>query len=339
MILAGSCTKNNETTSNSDYTGWVAGEVSGGYGTILNTQNNGMAWYRQGSPQLAPNIGISDVYMVGELEVWAVGGVQNGYGLILHTSDGGINWSRVGTKTQIPNIELKAVHAIDVNTIWISGNNNTVLNSTDKGVTWRVFRLDTLKQVSFNSISSSGTNSLWITGEPVSKLDSNTMATIFHSSDGGTTWYAQGIQDSLTGSVHNIFSIDDANILAASDGYIYKSINGGTAWTRSMIVPGKRFNGVCAEDVNSLWAISDNDGIFHSLDGGLHWDTITPQLTGYNFKGIASKSGGKIWVVGAPSTGTGKGIILYTKNAGETWFIQSFPTDQGLNKVSFGKLQ
>ncbi len=334
-ILNNGCSKN-DSGSVGNYTGWAVGQSYKGYGTLLNTQNDGFSWLRQVIPGTAPDVNLNDINVLDSEEAWAVGGVVNGFGLILRTLDGGINWNRVGDKNQIPNVELLAIYAIDKQTIWVAGKNNRILYTTDQGMTWRNFRLDSIFQINFTSITVSGTMNLWITGEPITRNPNDSIAVIMHSSDGGVTWSTQGLQDNLPGKIHNIFAVDDSTLYAAADGYIYKTTNGGLKWYITFANQNKRINAVCAEDVNDIWAIGNNDGLFHSINGGVHWDTIKPQVKGNNLLGItANASAQKVWIVGANSAGIGKGIILYTNNDGQTWFLQDYPVDAGLNKISF----
>lgn len=335
VLLNNGCSKS-DSGSTGTYTGWAVGQVYNGYGTILNTQNDGFSWLRQVIPSLDPDVNINDINALDSQEAWVVGGVVNGFGLILRTLDGGLNWDRVGTLDQIPNVELMAVYVVDKQTIWVAGKNNRILYTADQGMTWRSFKLDSIFQINFTSITVSGTKNLWITGEPITKNPNDSIAVIMHSPDGGVTWSTQGLQDTLPGKIHNIFAVDDSTLYAAADGFVYKTTNGGLKWYITFSNQNKRINAVCAEDINDIWAIGNNDGLFHSTNGGVHWDTIKPQIKGNNLLGMtANGSAQKVWIVGANTAGIGKGIILYTNNDGQSWFLEDYPVETGLYKISF----
>jgi photosystem II stability/assembly factor-like uncharacterized protein len=330
-----SCSKS-DPPNNSTYTGWAVGQAYNGFGTIINTQNDGFSWIRQQIPSLAPDVDIYDINALDYQTAWVVGGVVGGYGLILNTLDGGLNWTRKGTVSQIPNVELSAVYVIDQQIVWIAGKNNRILTTADQGITWRSFILDSTRQVNYNSITASGNLNLWISGVPASKNPNDTIAVIMHSTDGGLTWFQQGLHDTLPGAVNCTFAVDDSTLFAAADGYVYKTTNGGNQWYPAFLKPGKKINAVCAEDINDVWAVGNNDAIYHSTNGGATWDTITPQVKGYNLLGVTTNGPAqKIWIVGANTTGKGKGIILYTNNDGQTWFLEDYPADAGLYRVSF----
>jgi photosystem II stability/assembly factor-like uncharacterized protein len=335
LILNHGCSKS-DPPSEGNYSGWAAGQAVNGYGTIVNTQNDGFSWSRQQIPTLAPDVNMNDIHAFDSQTAYSVGEVVNGYGLILRTLNGGITWERVGTISQIPNVELMAVYVIDLQNIWVAGKSNRVLYTTDQGMNWNSLKLDTIAQINFTSITISGKTNIWISGEPVSRNPDDSVAVIMHSADGGITWVMQGLQDTLPGMVHNIFAVDDSNLYAAAEGFIYKSSNGGSKWSITFAKQNKRINAVCAEDINDIWAVGNNDAIYHSTNGGLHWDTITPQVRGNHLLGVtANGAAQKVWIVGSNSAGIGKGIILYTNNDGETWFLEDYPADAGLNKISF----
>jgi photosystem II stability/assembly factor-like uncharacterized protein len=335
IFLNTRCTKS-DTTSSGNYTGWAVGQTSNGYGTILNTQNDGFDWFRQQVSTLAPDVSLNDIKAFTSLEAWAVGGVVNGYGLILHTLDGGISWERMGTLNTVPNADLMAVLVIDAQTVWIAGKSNRVLYTTDKGLTWQNVRLDSASQVNFTSITGSGIKNIWVSGEPVSRNPGDSVAIIVHSADGGMSWFNQGLLDTLPGMIHNIFALDDSTLYAAADQYIYKSTNGGSKWQVVFSWPNNRINAVCAEDINNIWAVGNNDAIFHSINAGYQWDTIRPQVRGNNLLGVTANGvAQKVWIVGANAAGVGKGIILYTNNDGETWFLEDYPVETGIFKISF----
>ena len=329
------CTKSTS-SSGGTYTGWAVGQSFNGYATLLYTQNDGFSWIRQQIPNLAPAVNLNDISVLNSLDAWCVGGVVNGYGLILNTVDGGVNWSRVGSQLQIPNAELMAVHVFDQQTIWITGKSNRILYTTDKAVTWHNFKIDSLVPVNYTSFTASGSKNLWISGEPVNKSHHDSVAVIMHSSDGGVTWSQQWLPDSLQGVVHSIFALDDSTLYAAADGFILKSFNGGQSWFSTFSLLNKRLNAVYAEDINNVWAVGNNDALYHTKNAGLAWDTIKPQVTGNNLLGVtANGAAQKVWIVGSNANNVGKGIILYSNNDGVTWFIEDYPVDAGLNKVAF----
>ncbi|MCX6249961.1 MAG: YCF48-related protein [Bacteroidetes bacterium] len=321
------------------YTGWAVGPVYNGFGTIINTQNDGMSWLRQLTPGIASDVSITDISVLNSVEAWAVGDVLYGFGLILHTTDGGISWSRSGNEIQIPNSGLLCIKAINQQKIWVAGKNSTLLYSSDEGSTWTRYVIDTAIHVNYTSIAVVEDQNIWVSGEPLTRIDSTSSVVIFHSADAGQTWQRQGLQSGLSGIVHNIFAVDDSTLFAAAEGYIYGTIDAGVTWHIIFVLNGKKINAVSAQDVNNVWAVGDYDAIYHSKNGGASWDTITPMIHGHHFLGVTTKPTQKIWIVGSSTTGIGKGTILYSNNDGKTWFIEDYPVDIGLTKIAFSDIK
>jgi photosystem II stability/assembly factor-like uncharacterized protein len=334
LILAG-CSKTTTPVDDHQYKGWVVGPAESGYGTILSTTNDGLTWSRQGSQSQAAGVDLFDIHGLDQNNVWAVGGIYKGYGLILHSIDGGANWNRQGTAAQIPNVRLFGVHAIDNLNIWAAGENSVLLNSRDGGSTWTSLVLPTIPLTRFSAITSFGTNSIWAVGSAPDTATSDTVGMILHSSDGGTTWARQGIGYSFPRKFFDASAGSDSIVFLSGSNAVYKTVNGGTNWEQVLTVNDRNMNGICAVDVENIWSVGDGDGIFHSTNGGSSWDTIQPSIKGYRMMGVTVAEVNRIWIVGSLSFGTGKGTILYSRNAGNTWFIEAFPVNAGFRRVSF----
>jgi photosystem II stability/assembly factor-like uncharacterized protein len=117
------------------YSGWVVGDASDGYGTILYTTNGGDTWTHQGKAGEIPDVDLSSVSAVNNNIAWVVGGQDNGFGTILHTHDGGKTWERQGSPSEIPNIQLLKLKAVNANIVWAVGFAGTVLRTVDGGRT------------------------------------------------------------------------------------------------------------------------------------------------------------------------------------------------------------
>ena len=335
-FLIASCSKSTTTSSDQVFKGWVVGQAESGFGTILSTNNDGLAWTRQASQSQAAGVDLLDIHGFDETTVWAVGGIYKGYGLILHSTDGGVNWYRQGTSTQIPNVKLYAVHAIDKLNIWVAGENNSIINTKDGGSTWTTITLPALPPTVFYAITSYGNNSIWAVGTAAdTSAVGDTIGLVIHSSNGGTTWARQGGGSAFPKEFLDISAGSDSIVYISGTNSVFKTLNGGTTWQKMFNVSGRNLNGICAVDVENIWTVGDADGIYHSVNGGLNWDTIVPSIRGYRYMGVTVAEVNRIWIAGELSTGTGKGSILYSRNAGDTWFIENFPVDAGFRRISF----
>jgi photosystem II stability/assembly factor-like uncharacterized protein len=334
LLFLMACTKS-DPIDDQQYKGWVVGQAASGFGTILSTSNDGLTWTRQGSQSQAAGVDLYDIHGLDQNNAWAVGGIYKGYGLILHTTDGGTNWFRLGTATQIPNVRLYAVHAVDDLTIWVAGENGALLFTKDGGTTWTRVNVSSRPPTAFYAITSFGTKSLWAVGAAADTALTDTIGLIFYSSDGGTTWARQGSGNLLPGKFFDVSAGNDSIAFIAGSNTVYKTSNGGKGWQNVLNLPNRNMNGICAVDVENIWAVGDRDGIFHSTSGGISWDTIRPSLTGFRLMGVTVADVNRVWIVGTPSSGLGQGNIIYSRNAGDTWFIEDSPVDVGFRRVSF----
>jgi photosystem II stability/assembly factor-like uncharacterized protein len=334
LFIVLSC-KDSEPIDDQQYKGWVVGPAESGYGTILSTSNDGMTWTRQGSQSQASGVDLYDIHSLDQNNVWAAGGIFQGYGLILHSSDGGVNWFRQGTAAQIPNVRIYTIRAIDSRNIWAAGENNEILNSKDGGITWAAVNVPSLPASVIYALTSYGTKSIWAVGATPDTAYAGTIGLILYSSDAGATWTRQGINDMFPRKFLDVSAGNDSIVFIAGMNSIYKTVNGGTIWQKILYFNNRNINGICAADVENVWAVGDRDGIFQTRNGGVTWDTIHPSLTGFQLMGVTVADVNRIWIVGMPASGSGKGTIIYSRNAGDTWFIENFPVDAGFRRVSF----
>jgi photosystem II stability/assembly factor-like uncharacterized protein len=338
LLILMACTKS-EPVNDQQYKGWVVGQAASGFGTILSTSNDGLTWTRQGSQSQAAGVDLYDIHGLDQNNAWAVGGIYMGYGLILHTTDGGTNWFRQGTAVDIPDVRLYAVRAIDNLNIWVAGENGALLFTKDGGNTWAPVNVDSLPPTTFYSITSYGTQALWAVGAAADTALSDTVGLVFYSPDAGATWTRQGNGYFSQGKFFDVSAGNFNIVFVAGTNSVFKSSDAGKSWHNVLDFPGRNVNGICAADVQNIWAVSDQDGIFHSTNGGLKWDTIRASLTGFRLMGVTVADVNRIWIVGSPSSGTGEGSIIYSRNAGDTWFIEDSPVTAGFRRVSFASAQ
>jgi photosystem II stability/assembly factor-like uncharacterized protein len=336
LFLFVSCSEDTPPVDDQQYKGWVVGQAESGFGTILSTSNDGLTWVRQGSQSQAAGVDLYDIHGYDQNTVWAVGGIYKGYGLILHSIDGGVSWIRQGTSTTIPNVRLYAIHAVNSLNLWAAGENNVLINSKDGGTTWTSVSLGVIPNSVFYAITSFGNSSLWAVGAAAdTSYAADTVGIIMHSADGGTTWSRQGATYAFPKKFFDASAGNDSILYVCGTQSVYKSLNGGSVWQQVLNAPNRNLNGICAVDVENVWTVGDYDGVYHSTNGGTYWDTIIPSIKGFRLQGVTVADVNRIWIVGAPSSGFGKGSIIYSRNAGDTWFIEPVPVEAGFRRVSF----
>jgi parallel beta-helix repeat protein len=322
-------------------TGWVVGDPSDGYGTILCTTDGGSTWERQGSIGKIPNVNSDGVSAVDSNTAWVVGGNES-CGVILYTTDGGNTWTRQG-EGEIPDVELLGVSAVDRNTAWAVGYNGTVLHTTDGGSTWEQQGGGTIPDVQLQGVCAVDHETAWVTGLPFDGY-----ATIFHTTDGGDTWIRQGSAAEFPdGHFLGVSAADSSNAWAVGGhtegtifpSFVFHTTDVGNTWVNQ--APNDTAMGdaneVFAVDVNTAWMVQDHGNIFCTENGGEDWAKQECNSTFWYLVGVSAIDADTAWVVGA-GEGTAGGRILHTTNGGDTWETQTPPVNPNFSKVSFAPL-
>jgi len=178
---------------------------------IIHTTNQGEDWQVQ---LQEADYSLYDIIFINETTGWAVGGYQD-EGRILKTIDGGATWELQSCDTCQ---RLNAVTFIDPDHGWTVGT--SIYATTDGGQNWLEQLYDTsgffLKSVHFLD-----TQEGWIVGIK------NGEGIILHTINGGENWSYE-LRDKYFYSVH--FKDNETGLIAASEGTILFTQDGGTTW-------------------------------------------------------------------------------------------------------------
>lgn len=230
--------------------GWVCGR----YGKILYTEDGGLNWTFQESN--SPMHYLEDIFFSDERKGWVVGRPlgSDSTSLILKTTDAGESWQRI---SQFPHFEsdLRGFNSVvfkDSLIGWAVGPLNTIIQTTDGGITWEQknesdFRGHSLLSIFFSQ------EKLWAVGS---------RAQILSSDDFGETWYQQYVN--LTQNLYSVYFFDKFNGFAVGNqGSLIYTEDGGTNWyqkkfSTSAGIPNTRFNSVCFSEDSIGWIAADN---------------------------------------------------------------------------------
>jgi len=313
--------------------GWITGFAADGYGVILHTTDGGENWTRQGSPNTIPNVSLADVRAIDARNAWVVGGNDGHYGVILRTMDGGKTWIRCGAPGSVPNFSSEGIGALDSKIAWVVGGNGTIIHTEDGGKTW--VRQASNTRAPLYKVAVVDRYNVWIIGNR-----DNGYPIILRTSDGGLTWTRQG--NASTINVAGLIDVTAADnrtawvVGAAPSSVVLKTIDGGVSWQSQMISLLPHMNGACAIDKYNAWIARDYGRVYWTSDGGKTWNEQQPDdSSGFYLLSVSARTLKTAWVVGAPETGKGKGIILHTTNRGVNWTEQSAPVNTPFDRVSF----
>ncbi len=304
---------------------------------ILYTQNGGEDWKIQNSGIYGKPL--KKVFFKSPETGWSIGED----GVIIHTNDGGDTWNRIQSNTQS---NLNGIY-IDEEIGWIVGDWGTLLKTTDKGKSFQKVESNSFQQKSLKAIYFIDKIHGWIVTSS-NPEDIDNPGNIFHTNDGGLTWFNQLKTDR---ALFGIQFIDLKTGWVVGDRRaIYTTSDGGKNWVD--IAQGSNIRhkeeygqpehlgneplhtftlyNVDFADKENGWIVGDLGVILHTTfeidkDNVRKWkhqrggprfhNSADGLLLGLDF--ISNKKG---WVVGE------NGTILHTRNGGVTWESQSNPT-------------
>ncbi len=146
---------------------------------------------------------------------------------------------------------------------------------------------------------------------------------LHYSDDGGMTWQAKIIDNSIVQALSSIvFSSPDAAIVSGSYGTVFRMQYFAGDWHITYFVPAdfyyRQLNGSAASGPMHIWIVSNGGTIFESEDLGGTWTDTT--LNPYNLRDIAFHG---------PDRGiaVGEGLTYYTDDGGDTWNMVAINAD------------
>ncbi len=209
---------------------------------------------------------------------WATGAIDStGYGTILFTPDAGETWVRQGVgNPAFESVGFVDVWAIDENTVWATGNKNTLLKTTDSGLTWvKVTPPAQLPDANLSCVNIYEKTNIWIGGAV------GTTGIIYRSNDGGKTFTLLDTTFFQRKTIQGIWVTGPNEIYVAGGyanrgetGFIAYSTDNGTTW--DSIVPDDDFNkwewiGVVSSE-NTIVVHGGKGHYIVSTDGGTSWN-------------------------------------------------------------------
>jgi photosystem II stability/assembly factor-like uncharacterized protein len=177
-----------------------------------------------------------------------------------------------------------AIDPINANVVY-AGSFGGLAKTTDGGVTWRYLSdAWTSQSVSSIAVSPNASNVVYVgTGRDGGGYDSYE-AGVYRSFDGGTTWHRLGAY--FAGTYVRTIAIDPntresmATMYVANSGTdtcgLWQSTNSGRTWTRLRQGPAPVDHGTYDVAIDSsthpsTLYITDDDGVFKSVDSGQSW--------------------------------------------------------------------
>ncbi|WP_258101871.1 VPS10 domain-containing protein [Marinoscillum pacificum] len=225
-----------------------------------------------------------------------------------------------------------------------------IWKTTDAGTNW-AYISDDLPNLGVNTLAMapSNTNVIYAgTGEHfTSDIDG---AGMFKSTDKGTTW-EQIADPSVFPDFKNVSRIvvdpNDENVVIATtrstvwgafSAAIYKTIDGGSTWTRLRSSTNVRYDDIAFDptDFNILYVAVNASGVIKSTDGGVNWTDASIGMvpSGRIEICISPVNPNRLWASVEGSLGGSNSDLYVTNDGAQNWFL--VVDDAGTNEDFLG---
>jgi photosystem II stability/assembly factor-like uncharacterized protein len=114
-------------------------------------------------------------------------------------------------------------------------------------------------------------------------------------------------------------------------GYVYRTDDGGSSWTRICNRPNVGFGGLAVIDAEHCLVVGSGANIFRTFDGGTTWGKIEslPIDTAIDLREIVFADASHGWAMG------GQGKVIHSIDSGKTWTLQNSQTTFALSGAVF----
>jgi photosystem II stability/assembly factor-like uncharacterized protein len=213
--------------------------------------------------------------------------------------------------------QLTDISFVDAANGWAVGIKNTILHTTDGGVTWTSQGEGTSYMLT--DVFALDANTAWAVGTPYYCAENSSMhGSILHTGNAGLTWTEYPLNTEIGYSPRDLCFADAQNGWLVSSGDVFRTTDGGQHWTVCAL-SWVNVIAVTSLGHDDVWAvgIQDYDGrIVHSTDGGNQWTTVDI-LPDFTFNDICFADANTGWAVTAPENDTL--VIRQTTDGGGSW--------------------
>ncbi|MBK7866393.1 MAG: T9SS type A sorting domain-containing protein [Ignavibacteriales bacterium] len=236
-----------------------------------------------------------------------------------------LTWTEKGPGNIGGRVRTIVVHPANPSILYFGAVSGGVWKSTNGGTSWTPLN-DLMENLAVCALvmDPSNSNILYAgTGEGFFNADAVRGAGIFKTTDAGASWTKLSSTATTDFQYVNKLVIDDltGNLWAATRGGLFRSTNGGTAFTEIVTTSN------CMDLEIAGTNFSDNQcGVFvKSTNGGTNWSNIT--IPGPAFSGATTYTSGQAWYNNIVAVDPGNANIIYaagldawkTTNGGTSW--------------------
>jgi photosystem II stability/assembly factor-like uncharacterized protein len=160
---------------------------------------------------------------------------------------------------------------------------------------------------------------------------------IYKTANAGVMWKPIDNGDAQLGTVYSLaVSPDDANVVYAGGGNVYKTTDGGSTWQAletGMIYATVQALAIDPNASQTIYAGTDRGGIYKSADGGQSWASVSDGLTDTDVTAlrVSPFSSSTLYA------GTSQGYVFRSDNGGSSWTAASngLPGNWAIAAIAF----
>ena len=267
-----------------------------------------IAVLKQQNAMMAPNAGRAMMLSSARIgnRIIAVGD----HGVVLLSDDKGTSFRQA--KAVPTRVTLTDVYFVDGNEGWAAGHWGVVLHTADGGETWRLQRSDASVDQPLFAIHFT---------DKLHGLAAGLWSLLIRTEDGGKSWQKVPlpIPAGANKADKNLYDIisdgKDLIIIAAEQGWIYRSADRGLSW--AAIATGGHasyWTGLMLDDASILVA-GLTGKVARSLDSGRTWTLIESGSKNSSITSLVQVRDGSIWGVGLD------GLVLVSRDRGSTYQV------------------
>src|SRR5713226_4311918 len=218
----------------------------------------------------------------------------------------GLQFRELGPAVMGGRVDDFAVVESDPKIVFVGMASGGVWKTTNAGTTWEpLFDKESVPTIGDITLAPSDPSIVWVgSGEANNRQSSSWGDGAFKSTDGGKTWTKMGLEDTHHIGRIVIHPVNPGIVYVAALGHlwgpnhdrgVFKSTDGGAAWTQSLYIDDDTGVSDIAMDPHSpniLYAAAyerrrtvfgyngggPKGGLYRTIDGGAHWAKITKGL-------------------------------------------------------------
>ena len=308
------------------------------FGVASSAIAQGGGWQIQNLPALpsGSTYQLTAISALNANEVWVAGYIlPGGDTFVARSENGGASWAVVHQSTMAIINRMKFLPGVG----FVGGTSGLFRSSTDGGATWTQEQNNVPPPMHnvgpdghvFGMAVADSTH-VWTAG-----WDGGSAGVIYHrvperpqpdppNPNPNTPWWIE-----WTGNNHAMYGVAAVNTQIAWavgwNGYIWKTVNGGTTWAQQTSNTTSPLLDIVALDQNTAWAVGEDGTILKTTNGGSTWVAQTSN-TSEALMSIAAAGASTAWAVGT------NGTILHTSDGGATWIAQFSGTYSHLHGVA-----